>query len=231
MPKLPGHSNQLPLALQLEPNSAREDLLESPANRLAVELIDSWPEWPSHVVVLAGPVGSGKSHMAGIWAKTASAQIIQMTDLPGLAPQFSEGRNLVLEDATSSQIDETALFHCFNHVKAHGAYLLITSREFPSGWQLQLADLVSRMHTAHIVELEEPDDLLLSQILVKLFADRQIQVEPGLIDYLVTRMERSLGAAGGVVSWLDNEALARRKKITRSLMAEALAHFDIIKGA
>lgn len=230
MPKMQGNSNQLPLALQLEPNIAREDLLESPANRLAVELIDNWPDWPSHVVVLAGPVGSGKSHMAKIWAQFASAQTMQMADLPKLVTDVPDGQNLILEDVASGQIDETAFFHCFNRAKSHGAFLLITSREFPSAWQLQLPDLVSRMGTAHIVELHEPDDQLLRQILVKLFADRQIHIEPALIDYLVTRMERSLGAAGSIVNWLDDQALARRKKITRSLAAEALVHFDMIEG-
>ena len=231
MPKMQGNSNQLPLALQLESSIAREDLLESPANRLAVELIDNWPDWPSNVVVLAGPVGSGKSHMAAVWAQLASAQTIQMTDLPELVTHIANGQNLVLEDVASGQIDETAFFHCFNRAKSHSAFLLIASRQFPSAWQLQLPDLVSRMGTAHIVELQEPDDQLLCQILVKLFADRQIHVEPALIDYLVTRMERSLGAAGDIVDWLDRQALARRKKITRALAGEALVHFEMIEGA
>lgn len=230
MSKKNNQSGQLPLSLPIEASIAREDLLQSPANNLAVELIDNWPSWPSHVVVLAGPIGSGKTHMARIWAQTANAKFISMENLATIAPDLGDTQNIVIENAQSGKIDENALFHCFNRTKANGSYLLITCREFPSAWQLKLPDLASRLRTAHIVELQEPDDQLLFGILVKLFADRQLQIEPNVLDYLVTRMERSLGAAGQIVEWLDNEALARRKKITRKLAAEALVYFDMISA-
>lgn len=230
MSKKTNQTDQLPLSLPIEVSIAREDLLQSPANNLAIELIDNWPDWPSHVVILAGPIGSGKTHMARVWAKTSNAKIVEMADLADIVPSFHDNQNIVIENAQSGKIDENALFHCFNRTKANGSYLLITCREFPSAWQLQLPDLTSRLRTAHVVELQEPDDQLLFGILVKLFADRQLQVEPNLIDYLVTRMERSLGAAGQIVEWLDNEALARRKKITRSLGAEALVYFGMIES-
>lgn len=231
MPKKTNQTDQLPLSLPVEVSIAREDLLQSPANDLAVDLIDNWPDWPSHVVILAGPIGSGKTHMARVWANTSNAKIIEMNELAEVVPSFDDNQNIVIENAQSGNIDENALFHCFNRAKANGSYLLITCREFPSAWQLQLPDLTSRLRTAHVVELQEPDDQLLFGILVKLFADRQLQVEPSLIDYLVTRMERSLGAAGNIVKWLDNEALARHKKITRNMAAEALVHFGMIESA
>lgn len=231
MPNKNKPSDQLALSLPVVASIAREDLLQSPANSLAVELIDNWPDWPSHVVILAGPVGSGKTHMARVWAELSSAKIVEMDDLDNVVPSLDDDQNIVIENAQSGKIDENALFHCFNRAKANGSYLLITCREFPSAWQLQLPDLTSRLRTAHVVELQEPDDQLLFGILVKLFADRQLQVEPSLIDYLVTRMERSLGAAGNIVEWLDNEALARRKKITRNMAAQALVHFGMIESA
>jgi len=223
-PKKP--STQLPLSLSLEPSIAREDLIESDANLLAIDLIDNWPNWPSNVVILAGPVGSGKTHMAKVWAQKAGATLLSFDELQEKASTIDYSRNLVVEDITSQNIDEDILFHCFNALKASGSYLILTSREFPKAWQLELEDLKSRLRTAHIVELQEPDDALLSRILVKLFSDRQLSVEPSLIDYLVTRMERSLGTAGNIVSWLDQEALAQRSKINRTLAAKALAHFE-----
>lgn len=228
MSKKNNQSDQLPLSLPVVASIAREDLLQSPANNLAVELIDNWPDWPSHVVILAGPIGSGKTHMARVWAETSNAKFISMEDLATTAPSLVDEQNIIIENVQSGEVDENALFHCFNRAKANGSYLLITCREFPSAWQLKLPDLTSRLRTAHVVELQEPDDQLLFGILVKLFADRQLQIEPNVLDYLVTRMERSLGAAGQIVEWLDNEALARRKKITRSLAAEALVHFNMI---
>ncbi|MFK7901779.1 MAG: DnaA/Hda family protein [Nitratireductor sp.] len=228
MPK--NNNDQMALSLPVEESIAREDLLQSDANKLAVELIDNWPDWPSHVVVLAGPIGSGKTHMARIWAETSNATIIEMQDLPNLAPTLGDDQNIVVENVTAKNMNEDALFHCFNRAKANGSYILITCREFPSAWQLKLPDLSSRMRTAHIVELEEPDDQLLAGILMKLFADRQLQVEMNLIDYMVTRMERSLGAANEIVRWMDKEALGRGKKINRSLASEALVHFGMIES-
>lgn len=226
MPTKTGKFEQIPLTLPVEPSIEREDLIISPSNSSAVALIDAWPDWPANVAVLAGPTGSGKSHMAEIWAEKANAGVCRMSDLQIVSSTISGHECLVLENAYAGDIDEEALFHVFNRLKSGGASLLITSREFPVGWQLKLPDLISRIRTAHVVELAEPDDMLLSGILVKLFADRQLQIEHSLIDYLVTRMERSTEAAGEIVSWLDHQALARQRKITRSLAIEALEHFE-----
>ena len=220
-----GKPAQLALELPVERAISRDDLLESASNRLAVDLIDDWPDWPANAVVLAGPVGSGKSHLAAIWAGEADAVILPAAELaehPGIAAQG----NLVIEDAGPGTLDEEALFHTFNQMLAAGHYLLITSRSFPSAWMVELKDLQSRLRLAHLVELSEPDDELLSAIIVKLFADRQLEVSPQTVSYLVARMERSMEAAGRLVSWLDREALARGRKINRSLAAEALAAME-----
>ena len=217
--------SQLALELPVERAVSRDDLLESAANRLAVDLIDDWPDWPSHAVVLAGPVGSGKSHLAAVWAQQAGAAILPAGEL-GKHPGIAAEGNLVLEDAGPGTLDEEALFHAFNQMMAAGHYLLVTSRSFPSAWMVQLKDLQSRLRLAHLVELSEPDDELLSAIIVKLFADRQLEVSPQMVSYLVDRMERSMEAAGRLVAWLDREALARGSRINRSLAAEALAAME-----
>lgn len=214
-------SRQIPLVLPLEPALSRDDLLESPANRLAVDLVDRWPDWPSNTIVLAGPVGAGKTHLARIWAQNSGARIISMRDI-GQLEEAGAGESLVLEDVSSDSIDQEALFHAFNRARSHSNYIFMTSREFPSAWQITLADLASRLKLAHIVELHEPDDELLAGIIVKLFADRQLQVDPSLVAYLVPRMERSMETATLIVEWMDKQALAQRRKINRSLAADAL---------
>ncbi len=216
---------QIPLALPVEPALSREDFLESPANQLALDLVDRWPDWPSNTVVLAGPVGSGKTHIARIWAQNAGAQLLSMTDLAGLEDAGADG-SLVLEDVEGGRFDETALFHAFNRARASGNYLFMTSREFPSAWNVRLPDLASRLKLAHIVELHEPDDALLTGIIVKLFSDRQLEVSSSLVTFLVSRMERSMQTATRLVEWMDSQALAQRRKINRSLAADALKALD-----
>ncbi|MGB7285401.1 MAG: DnaA/Hda family protein [Salaquimonas sp.] len=219
-------SDQIPLVLPVEPSISREDLLESPSNRLAVDLVDRWPDWPSNIVILAGPVGSGKTHLAKVWASFSDATVLSMADLPGHRNIAATG-NIVLEDTQAGHLDEETLFHTINQSRAGNTFIMITSRSFPSSWLVELPDLASRLKLAHIVELQEPDDELLSGLIFKLFADRQLEVAPAVIDYLVNRMERSMEVAGAVVDWLDKEALARHRKINRAMASEALSALDI----
>ncbi|MCB1384360.1 MAG: hypothetical protein KDJ80_00340 [Nitratireductor sp.] len=216
---------QLALELPVEAGIGREDLIESPANRMAIDLIDHWPDWPSRVIVLAGPVGSGKSHIAAVWAHQTGAATVEAANLAD-DPMAASRSHLVIENAAAGEIDEEALFHAFNQARGAGHFLLITSRSFPASWNLTLPDLISRLRLAHLVELQEPDDSLLTGLIVKLFADRQLDVSPRTVAYLVTRMERSMAVANRIVAWLDREALARGRKINRALAAEALAEFE-----
>lgn len=219
-------NSQITLALPIEPSISRDDLLESPSNQLAVDLVDCWPDWPSNIVVLAGPVGSGKTHLAKVWANISDAELIAMDALPD-HPDLAKSSNIVLEDAGNSKLDEEALFHTINQARAHKNFLMITSRSFPSSWAVELPDLASRLKLAHIVELHEPDDGLLSGLMFKLFADRQLVVSPSVIEYLVARMERSMEVAGSLVEWLDREALSRHRKINRAMASEALQALGI----
>lgn len=216
---------QLPLDFGHAPALSRDDLVVSAANRAAVEMLERWPEWPSPVVILAGPAGSGKSHLAAVWGDMTGA-----FDAAGYATggaQFGAGQGLLVDDADISPIDETGLFHLINAVRENGASLLMTARRFPAAWRVSLPDLVSRLKAATLVELGEPDDALLGGVLTKLFADRQVEVDPAVIQYLVRRMERSLGTANAIVDRLDRAALERKVPITRGLAAETLTAMDV----
>jgi chromosomal replication initiation ATPase DnaA len=214
------NANQIPLALPVESAQTRDDLIVSIANARAVELLDSWPDWPGNLVVLTGPPGSGKSHMAAAWSVESGATVTAMRELSIDDPPATA--NLLLEDAEAGGVDEHALFHVLNHIKAQSGYCLITGRTTPSAWRLSLPDLVSRLKAAQVVALSEPDDALLRQVIFKLFADRQLILEPGVIDYIVRRMERSLDAARILVERIDREALARNARISRRIAASAL---------
>ncbi len=215
---------QLPLDLPVYTNLGREDLIVGEANRLAVEMIDSWPEWPSSLMILAGPAGSGKSHLSAIWADKAGALVCEAADL-GEA-QKPEITNFVIENITEAAINETTLFHLINETRQKGGFGLLTSTQWPQSWNITLPDLASRLRAATLIELKEPDDRLLRQTLIKLFSDRQVTVENTVVDYLVTRMERSVATARDIVELLDKEALASRKPITRPMAAKVLAAME-----
>jgi chromosomal replication initiation ATPase DnaA len=218
---------QLPLDLDHRPGVSRDDLVVSRANAEAVALIDRWPDWPSPVVVLTGPSGSGKSHLAAIWRELAGADAFP----PGvLEAGASSVRPVLIDGIDAAPLDETGLFHLINAVGAGGTHLLVTSRRFPAVWRARLPDLASRLKAATVVEIAEPDDLLLSGIITKLFADRQVEVEPHVVQYLVRRIERSLATANRVVEKLDRAALEQKTRITRALAAEVISAMDEGQG-
>ncbi|WP_394689934.1 DnaA regulatory inactivator HdaA [Hoeflea sp.] len=219
-------AGQLPLAFEHDPASGRDDLIVSESLRGAVTMIDRWPEWPSPVVILAGPTGSGKSHIASIWADRTAAHRVNLQARSDEAIAAAAAGPVVIEDVDRTAYDETALFHLINALRAHGTTALMTARQFPAGWNVRLPDLASRLKAATVVEIGEPDEELLAQVMVKLFADRQINVDDRIVHWLVARMERSLAAVRHIVDRLDQLALARGSKITRALAAEALSRMD-----
>lgn len=216
-------SRQMAFDLGHGESLGREGFFPSPANAVALAQIDDDAGWPGGKLVLSGPEGAGKTHLAHIWAADSGARIIAAADLPGLEMR-SLGPRVAVEDAdriAGNRAAEEALFHLHNLILPAGR-LLITARGVPRDWGLALPDLVSRLQAAAVARIEPPDDALLSAVLVKLFADRQIAVPPALIPWLVLRMERSIAAARALVALLDTRALAEGRPITRALAAEVL---------
>ncbi len=214
-------AEQLPLVFSHQSALGRDDLLVSAPLEAAVSLVDEWPNWPSPVVVLAGPPGSGKSHLANIWKNISGAQEIYPKTGADVA-RLAQTGPVLFEDADRRRFDDTELFHVINSVRQHGTALLVTSRLWPAAWQVTLPDLRSRLKAATVVEIGEPDEALLGQVLMKLFADRQLYMDDKLIAYIVNRMERSLDTAQTIVDRIDRLALSRATRITRPLVAEVL---------
>lgn len=225
----PPKPRQLPLDLGHSPGLTRDDLVVSQANAQAASLIDRWPEWPSAVVLLAGPAGSGKSHLAAIWREHAGAVQLGASDITAHLGEIGT-TPVLIDDADQGKLDQDGLFHLINTVRGAGSHLLLTARSFPTAWGVTLPDLSSRLKAAATVEIDEPDDLLLAGVITKLFADRQVEVEPHVVQFLVRRIERSLSAAIRVVERLDRAALEQKSRITRALAAEAIGALDAGQG-
>ncbi len=214
---------QLALALDHAESLAREDFLAGPPNAAALALIERWPDWPLRAVLLRGPEGSGKSHLAAIWAHVAGARTLSPRALRGGdVPIALATGALVLDNLSEGGFDEAALFHLINLAREERAYLLITARTAPATWRIGLPDLASRLRALPVVAVEAPDDALLRAVIVKLFADRQVAVDEGVVGFVATRIERSFAAARAAVARLDREALRLQRPVTRALAGELL---------
>ncbi|HKL45848.1 MAG TPA: DnaA/Hda family protein [Roseovarius sp.] len=207
----------------------RGDFYVTHSNAVALGLVDTWPNWPNGKLVLVGPQASGKSHLGHVWCNDSGGQMIAASalvqaDVPSLAdaPICVED----VEDIAGDRASEEALFHLHNLVLATGHSMLLTATRPPSGWALGLPDLASRMAGTTVAKMAAPDDILLSAVLAKLFADRQIVPMADVIPYLVRWMPRSFEAAGRVVAHLDSEALGTPRGVTRRLARKALAELE-----
>ena len=211
------------LAFDLPSSEAmtRDHFFVAPSNALALQMAEAWRDWPGRKLLLVGPEGAGKSHLAHIWAALADAVILSAETLSTVDIASLTGHSVVVEDADQIGHAEAQLFHLHNLATTTGA-LLLTARTPPRDWGLSLPDLKSRMQATPIAQLDAPDDALLSAVLVKLFSDRQVAVPANLIPFLVSRMPRSVGAARALVTALDARALAAGRPITRALAGEVL---------
>lgn len=216
-------TGQLPLALPFEERRGAEDFFVSASNAAAHAALEAWPDgWADPLLVLVGPEGAGKTHLASIWADRAGAWRrttgpIDLRVEPGLLTE----RALLIEDVDRDPPGDAALFHLINAARERQAAMLLTARRPPAAWGVQAPDLLSRLRRAPIVEIAAPDDELLRALLVKLFMDRQLAVDTRVIDTIISRAERSFAVMRAIVDALDLSALAAGRRITRAMAQEA----------
>ena len=213
---------QLAIDLPYRPALGRADFLASDCNAAALGWIERWPVWPAHALVLYGPEGCGKSHLAHLWCERAGARLISGHELTDWQPQ-SIAPSLAVDDA--DRASEIALLHLYNSCAEAGAGLLVVARLAPGAWPIALPDLASRLRAGAAIGVAPPDDALIAAVLVKHFADRQLRVMPTVIAYLVRRMERSFAEAAALAARLDRLALAEGRPIGLALARRALAEY------
>ena len=227
---------QLPMEFSPRPALGKDDFLVAPCNEMAVNLLDMWPEWPFFALSIYGEEGAGKTHLANVFSHMITSKypqygktpVIKGSDLTiDMPPKlFASHPCIIVEDADKG-IDEEAMFHLFNLYREEGGYMLLTSRIAPSRWNVNLPDLKSRLSIIPTAEITEPDDMILSALLVKLFDDRQLPVSPDVIAYLLKNMERQFSFAYKLVKEIDRVSLAKKRSITIPIVKEA---FEILQN-
>ncbi len=219
-------AEQLTFDLPLRPAMGRDDFYISDANAGAVAQIDGWRDWPTDKLVLCGATGSGKTHLAHVWAAQSSAQIVAACDVAANLEALSDAPALAVEDADGiceDALAEEALFHLHNALSHRGAPLLLTARKPPSRWGTKLPDLASRMAQAGLATLEPPDDALLMAVMMKRSFDRKLALTPAMLSYAAPRLERSFKAADAFIARVDALSLSQKRKPGLSHARAALA--------
>lgn len=214
---------QIPLPLDHRSAHGREDFILGASNELAVAWIDRWPEWPAPLLVLSGPAGSGKTHLADVWRARSGAARCEAAHIDTAAlPNLLASGALVVEDIEALE-SEATLFHLLNLAREAGAALLVTSRTAPAGLPFATPDLMSRLRAAPHVAMAEPDPQLLVQLVARHFDARGIHASPEMIDYVVNRIDRSAAAARDCVARIDDFALRHNRRLNMAVVREVMA--------
>ncbi|MBL6933172.1 MAG: DNA replication protein [Rhodospirillales bacterium] len=225
---------QLVLNFNHRPALTGDDFLVTPCNENAVSWIDRFPDWPSIAMVIHGPVGCGKSHLAQVFLAKSGAVNISSTDLLEKAPPaLLDGFSACLLDDLDRAFEgndkaelEVALLHLYNTALENGVSMMMTAATPPARWPLSLADLSSRLKTATVTQIGSPDDSLLAAVLVKQFADRQLKVDSDVVAFVQARIERSFDALGQFVDATDKLAMAEKRRITVPLARRVLQELN-----
>lgn len=221
----PAKPAQLPLGFDWRPAFGRENFLVAPGNARALAALEGWRDWRDPILLLTGPEGAGKTHLAALWRKAASAHTAAGAhNFEAISAMIASGP-VVLEDADRIG-DETLVFHAINAARESGRALLITARTAPPLWAPKLPDLASRLAALHKVALAPPDEAFLGALIIKLMADRQMVAEPKIVDAILGLIPRSFAAARQAVADLDTASLAEKRPLTQALVRRVLAEPD-----
>ncbi len=198
----------------------KETFVTGKSNLLARCALENWRQWPAGVLALTGPPGCGKSHLAHLWQLETKAQKLDLDHIPR-----SVSGSILIEDLPNGQ-NERALFRLINTAAKGKVNVLLTSALPPRGWPCKLPDLTSRLAAMHTITIDAPDDVVLSGILNKLFADRQIAVDQAVINYLLSRMERSSAAALDIVERIHARGHDLKQNIRLPLVRNVMREFE-----
>lgn len=217
------------LVMPFAPSDSYEpaDFIRGAANEGALDLVERWPDWPYSIVLIHGEKGSGKTHLAHVFARRARATMLPADRVGNMpADQLLAGNHAWVVDNVDAVADAPALAQLINHVRARGDYLLLTAHSAASEMNIPLADLRSRLLALPAFGLEAPDDALLAGVLAKQFADRQLRISPEILDFSIRHIERSYRAAQAFVQAVDRLSMAKGRSVTISLVREALNNPD-----
>ncbi len=220
-------AGQLVFDLAQRPALGAEDFLISSANRAAAAVVDRWPDWPQASLLVVAPARAGKTHLGNVWRLKSGAERLDASALNEDDIAFSRGA-LLVEDLHEGIADERVLFHLLNLVRERKLSMLLTSQVPAGELAVKLPDLRSRLRALPFVAIDNPDETLLKAVLVKHFADRQLMVDPHVINYIALHMEQSMQAAAAIVEEIDRASMTFHRKVTRALAAEVLMRLRII---
>lgn len=215
-------AQQIPLDLRHVEALGREDYFVNESNENVLKWLNKWPDWPTPTFVIYGPKASGKTHLLSVWAEKSKQDVLKINDvLSNGWESYRDQKHMAIDDvheAIGDRAKEEHLFHIYNQILANGGTLLLTSEATPKSLAFDLPDWASRMRAATSETIQEPDDGLLSIVLLKLFQDKKVAITDKEIQYIVPRIERSYAMAQHLVEEVNQASLSQKRPVTIPLI-------------
>ena len=214
--------NQLLLGLDYKTNFNEHDFYLSESNSKAFDMINKWPDWNKKILNISGEKFSGKSHLANIFKLKSKAFLVKGNKIDNSIFKKIKLYESIIIDDFDECYEEEILYSIFNLVDQDSKYMLINSLKPISEIKFNLPDLTSRSKNCIYVEIENPDDDLLFAIILKNFSDRQIKIEKKIINFIISRIDRSYRKIDEFIYKIDELSLKKKKPINFKTIKEIL---------
>ena len=214
--------NQLLLELDYKTNFNEHDFYLSKSNQNAFNLVNSWPDWNKKILNISGEKFSGKSHLANIFKLKSKAFLVKGDEINNSTFKRLKLYESVIIDDFENCKEEKILYSIFNLIDQDSKYMLINSLKPINEIKFKLSDLTSRSKNCIYAEIENPDDELLFAIILKNFSDRQIKIEKKIINFIISRIDRSYRKIDEFIYKIDELSLKKKKPINLKTIKEIL---------
>jgi chromosomal replication initiation ATPase DnaA len=214
--------NQLLLDFDYKTNFNEHDFYLSKSNSKAFNLINRWPDWDKKILNISGEKFSGKSHLANIFKLKSKAFLIKGNEIDNSIFKSIKLHESIIIDDFEECNEEEILYSIFNLIDQDSKYLLINSLKPINEIKYRLPDLTSRSKNCLYAVIENPDDELLFAIILKNFSDRQIKIEKKIINFIISRIDRSYRKIDEFIYKIDELSLKKKKPINLKTIKEIL---------
>ncbi len=206
---------QLPLPISWAFSTSVSDFVVDECNKSAFMLLEQWPlKIKTNFVCLVGETGSGKTHLAHVWADRLGAKFITSEYIENVLLDEPVPHPYYVLDNADEICDDILLFNLYNKIRELDAYMLMTAKQYPAQWHTGYDDVKSRLKTIDVITIKKPNEVALTKIINQMLLQRGIMCSSDVIAYISNRIERTYESMIYWVNRIDEFRKTTHRKIT-----------------
>ncbi|MBR2141269.1 MAG: hypothetical protein IJ853_02835 [Rickettsiales bacterium] len=184
----------------------------------------------NQLIFLSGEKKCGKTHLGYIWKQQHNAKNLYYDDLFSLnMNDFIKTVNEVIErfdyyilDDLRDDFDEEKLLYLINTVFNNSSVMLIISDFNILKKKISIKDLKSRINAGVNLKIKKLSKTVKTMFIVKLFADRQININGDVLKYLTKKLDTNYNVIFNFVKNIDDILVSDKNKINLKLIKELI---------